>query len=83
MACRLFVLAVVVQTIIDLAIEGELLLRFPDSPNSDNSDGRNAEAMRRDRMPIYLGIFAFAQCVNPFFSFSIQQLRSSIASFSW
>jgi hypothetical protein len=45
------VLAVVVQTIIDLAIEAELLNRIPD-------DDANGEL---SRMPVYLGIFAFAQ----------------------
>ncbi|KAL0579804.1 hypothetical protein V5O48_002215 [Marasmius crinis-equi] len=48
MACRLFVLTVILETIIDLAIEGELLVRITDGGGGDR------------RMPVYLSIFALA-----------------------
>jgi hypothetical protein len=47
-ACRLFVITVLVETAIDLAIEGNLLARL-------QSGGNN------DKMPVYLSVFALAQ----------------------
>ncbi|KAH7905872.1 hypothetical protein BJ138DRAFT_1163904 [Hygrophoropsis aurantiaca] len=46
-ACRLFVLTVVVETAIDLAIEADLLVRL---------EGNNGS----EKMPVYLSIFALA-----------------------
>jgi len=50
MACRLYVITVLVQTTIDLAIEGDLLVRL----HQDSADVS-------DKMPAYLSIFALAQ----------------------
>lgn len=50
-ACRLFLLTVLIETTIDLAIEGDLLVRV----NHEGSTSGNAQ-----RMPAYLTIFAFA-----------------------
>lgn len=58
-ACRLFVLTVVVETTIDLAIEGDLLVRLKDGGSAD-SDGAK-------KMPVYLSIFALAQWVSILF----------------
>jgi len=49
MACRLYVITVLVQTTIDLAIEGDLLVRL----HQDSADVS-------DKMPAYLSIFALA-----------------------
>jgi hypothetical protein len=49
-ACRLFVITVLVETTIDLAIEGDLLVRLQDS-------GDNGSALK---MPVYLSVFALA-----------------------
>ncbi|KAI6005099.1 hypothetical protein F5J12DRAFT_834710 [Pisolithus orientalis] len=51
-ACRLFVITVVVETAIDLAIEGDLLVRL--------QDGGDAESESAKKMPVYLSIFALA-----------------------
>jgi len=51
MACRLYVLTVLVETTIDLVIEGELLLQI-----NKNATGNFAE----QQMPVYLSIFALA-----------------------
>ena len=56
MACRLYVLTVLIETAVDLAIEGELLLRIN---NVESSQGAE-----RKTMPVYLSIFALAQCVT-------------------
>ncbi|KAH7921945.1 hypothetical protein BV22DRAFT_1197785 [Leucogyrophana mollusca] len=48
-ACRLFVLTVVVETTIDIAIEGDLLVRL-----------QVGESGTREKMPVYLSIFALA-----------------------
>jgi hypothetical protein len=52
------VLTVLVETIIDLAIEGDLLIRV--NASKETSDGSN---LADRKMPVYLGIFAFAQYV--------------------
>ncbi|KIM66979.1 hypothetical protein SCLCIDRAFT_1144985 [Scleroderma citrinum Foug A] len=51
-ACRLFVLTVVIETTIDLAIEGDLLVRLKDGGNADSDSAK--------KMPVYLSIFALA-----------------------
>ncbi|KAI0639171.1 hypothetical protein C8Q77DRAFT_1184475 [Trametes polyzona] len=53
-ACRLYLLTVLVETTIDLAIEGDIILRFHESHSSESED------MATRRMPVYLGIFALA-----------------------
>lgn len=50
-ACRLYVLTVVVETVIDLIIEGELLLRFRAGLKTESSQ----------KMKTFLSIFAIAQ----------------------
>lgn len=55
LACRLYLLTVLVETAIDLAIEGDIILRFHEAGSSDSQD------MARRRMPVYLSIFAMAQ----------------------
>jgi len=49
-ACRLYVLTVVIETCIDVAVEADLFLRVRDL----NGD------LLTTRLPVYLGIFAFA-----------------------
>ncbi|KAG6837120.1 hypothetical protein H0H93_014426 [Arthromyces matolae] len=61
LACRLYIVTVLVETTIDLAIEGELLLRL----RSQNDDDTNQITSRK--MPVYLSIFAFAQVFNALF----------------
>lgn len=56
-ACRLYLLTVLVETAIDLAIEGDIFLRFHAADSSDSQD------MATRRMPVYLAIFAMAQYV--------------------
>lgn len=57
-ACRLFVITVIVETIIDLAIEGDLLVRL----QTGSQDGSLSadEDQTAEKMPVYLSIFAFA-----------------------
>lgn len=52
LACRLYVITVLVQTSIDIAIEGDLLVRF----HKGDVDPSNPE-----KMSAYLTIFALAQ----------------------
>ncbi|KAI0735417.1 hypothetical protein C8Q76DRAFT_774192 [Earliella scabrosa] len=54
LACRLYLLTVLVETAIDLAIEGDIILRFHEANSSDSED------MATRRMPVYLSIFALA-----------------------
>ncbi|KAJ7932615.1 hypothetical protein B0H13DRAFT_1701556 [Mycena leptocephala] len=55
MACRLYVLTVLIQTTVDLAIEGELLLQI-----NKNADAKPSENAGTHKMPVYLSIFALA-----------------------
>ncbi|RXW20611.1 hypothetical protein EST38_g5229 [Candolleomyces aberdarensis] len=57
LACRLYLATVLVETTIDLAIEGELFLRVKEK--MDNQDPGGQEGTTR-RMPVYLAIFALA-----------------------
>jgi len=51
MACRLYVITVLIETTIDLAIEGEILLQF----HTDENDPASTR-----KMPVYLTIFVLA-----------------------
>ena len=55
-ACRLYLLTVLVETAIDLAIESDLLVRFHQV--NEGKDGVSK------KMPVYLTIFALAQYVT-------------------
>jgi hypothetical protein len=78
-ACRLYVLTVLVQTAIDLGIEGDILIRInqvrilgsflPQDPtNFPKAQGGNVfladNSMGSRKMPVYLSIFALAQYVS-------------------
>ena len=54
-ACRLYVLVVLIETAIDLAIEADLFLRFQDNDPSDESFAAH------NKMPVYLAVFCLAQ----------------------
>lgn len=57
MASRLFVLTVLIETAVDLAIEGDLLIRLNDTTPGDFSD----LPATQQKMPVYLALFALAQ----------------------
>ncbi|KDR84785.1 hypothetical protein GALMADRAFT_289380 [Galerina marginata CBS 339.88] len=61
LACRLYVATVLIETTIDLAIEGELFLRIQEKQKLDTSpaDGSFVTTATK-RMPVYLSIFALA-----------------------
>ncbi|KZT74846.1 hypothetical protein DAEQUDRAFT_659292 [Daedalea quercina L-15889] len=54
-ACRLYLLTVLLETAVDLAMEAELFLRLKGAKAIDNSDNQQSE-----KMPVYLSIFAMA-----------------------
>lgn len=58
-ACRLYLLTVLVETAIDLAIEADLLIRF-----HEVDKGREDVDTFSKKMPVYLTIFALAQYVQ-------------------
>jgi hypothetical protein len=58
MACRLYVITVLVQTTLDLAIEGDLLVRFHEA---DQNHTQQTHDSTGQKMPVYLSIFALAQ----------------------
>lgn len=57
LACRLYVVTVLVETAIDLAIEGDILLRFQKEKNKNPNASNTTES---NKMPVYLFIFALA-----------------------
>ncbi|KIK05607.1 hypothetical protein K443DRAFT_91111 [Laccaria amethystina LaAM-08-1] len=59
MACRFYVATVLIETTIDLAIEGELFLRVREKMKADSQTDDGAQ-MATSRMPVYLSIFALA-----------------------
>ncbi|KIM48406.1 hypothetical protein M413DRAFT_230767 [Hebeloma cylindrosporum] len=58
LACRLYVATVLIETTIDLAIEGELFLRVQEKKKSDLDS--SSPHIATSRMPVYLSIFALA-----------------------
>ena len=66
-ACRLFVITVLVETTIDLAIEGDLFVRLQDSGSI--------------KMPVYLSVFALAQYASPFIPCPCFDIRCSVFQF--
>ena len=56
-------ITVLVETTIDLAIEGELLVRVNNVRNLREGKGDNQDDRMSLKMPVYLSIFALAQCV--------------------
>jgi hypothetical protein len=57
-ACRLYVITVLVETTIDLVIEGDLLLRFHEVNKASQTNELAATASRK--MPVFLSVFALA-----------------------
>jgi len=55
-ACRLYVITVLVETTIDLVIEGDLLLRFHKADNVSSNSGD----ITSQKLPVFLSIFALA-----------------------
>ncbi|KAI0082250.1 hypothetical protein K474DRAFT_1681566 [Panus rudis PR-1116 ss-1] len=53
-ACRLYVLVVLIETAIDLAIEADLFIRFQDFGENDD------DFRAKNKIPVYLAIFALA-----------------------
>ncbi|KAF9480473.1 hypothetical protein BDN70DRAFT_979378 [Pholiota conissans] len=60
MACRFYVATVLIETTIDLAIEGELFLRVREKHHADQSGSDTEGNDTTMRMPVYLSIFALA-----------------------
>jgi hypothetical protein len=56
LACRLFVLTVLIETAIDLSIEAELLLRV----HQVDETGAESDVQNPNKMPVYLSIFVLA-----------------------
>ncbi|KII93667.1 hypothetical protein PLICRDRAFT_171391 [Plicaturopsis crispa FD-325 SS-3] len=55
-ACRFYVLTIVVETAIDLAIEADLFIRFNEAAEA----GQISDQISGRKMPVYLSIFALA-----------------------
>jgi len=78
LACRLYLLAVLIQTAVDVAIEADILIQFDDL--SVQAKGAKAEENVK-RLPVYLGIFALAQYVINLFYLSIVNKLPSVFQF--
>ncbi|KAF8528062.1 hypothetical protein BU17DRAFT_38740, partial [Hysterangium stoloniferum] len=59
LACRLYLLAVLLQTAVDVAMEADILIQFDDLPPDATTTTPDANDNLR-RLPVYLGIFAMA-----------------------
>jgi hypothetical protein len=82
-ACRLYVITVLVETTVDLVIEGDLLLRFHEAEKSSSQTGGDL-SVTSQKMPVFLSVFALAQYVPPMQPFLLLFVNSmSPASFSW
>lgn len=59
-ACRLYLLVILLQTAVDLAIETDILIQFDDL--HANTQASKTAGIAQS-LPVYLGIFALAQYV--------------------
>ncbi|KAI9512354.1 hypothetical protein F5148DRAFT_1164297 [Russula earlei] len=60
-ACRLYVLTVLVETTIDLVIEGDLLLRFHQADKAQQLASSQTDLeIASKKMPVFLSVFALA-----------------------
>jgi len=59
-ACRLYVITVLVETTIDLVIEGDLLLRFHKADNKASNVSPQSGDITSEKMPVFLSVFALA-----------------------
>jgi hypothetical protein len=57
MPCRLYISVLILQTVVDLAIEGALVLKFQQAAKLD----QGLEQSSARRLPVYFSIFGFAQ----------------------
>lgn len=82
-ACRLYVITVLVETTIDLVIEGDLLLRFHEAEKVSSQTGDISATSQK--MPVFLSVFALAQYVFPDvdFSFSVNTMSAAFSSWVW
>ncbi|KZT43920.1 hypothetical protein SISSUDRAFT_1039843 [Sistotremastrum suecicum HHB10207 ss-3] len=71
MSCRLFVLVVVLETVADIAIEGDILLRF-------HQLGEKGQIDAIDRLQVYLSIFAFAHVFQFVVALDAVRLRNTL-----
>lgn len=62
--CRLYLLVVLIESAIDVVIEGVIYLKMRDALDAINADtdatDQQADDLTVRRLPVYLGIFAFA-----------------------
>lgn len=82
-ACRLYVITVLVETTIDLVIEGDLLLRFHEAEKISSQTGDIS--VTSQKMPVFLSVFALAQYVSSdsVLSFSVNTISAASSSWVW
>lgn len=78
MACRLYILTVLIETAIDLTIEAELLVRV----HSENITSDDEDEISSRKMPVYLSIFALAQYASSSIDTYTLSLKDAAACFS-
>ena len=60
LSCKIYLLTVLIETAVDLTIEGDLLIRIHQANDEDSQSGLSTTSRK---MPIYLTIFSLAQYV--------------------
>jgi len=73
MACRLYVLTVIIETFIDIAIEADLLISVQQIDDDGDLGSR--------RLPVYLSIFAFAHLFQLVMAVDAVQARNTLQFF--
>ncbi|KAI0034928.1 hypothetical protein K488DRAFT_83530 [Vararia minispora EC-137] len=58
LSCKIYILVVLIETAIDLTIEGDLLIRIHDATESTEANAQTPTLARK--MPVYLAIFCLA-----------------------
>ncbi|KAG9103079.1 hypothetical protein FRC06_000279 [Ceratobasidium sp. 370] len=66
--CRLYLLTVLVEAAVDVVIEGLLYLKMRDYYEGLSTSDKANDDLSVKRLPVYLGIFAFAQLVKKMYA---------------
>lgn len=63
LSCKIYLLTVLIETAVDLTIEGDLLIRIHEANEANEGSQSGGLSATSRKMPIYLTIFSLAQCV--------------------
>jgi len=77
MPCRLYISVIILQTVVDLAIEGALVLKFRQAAKLDQALDQSSAR----RLPVYFSIFGFAHVFQLILAIDAVWMRNTLQFF--